>query len=472
MGIQRLKRLTLLVCALPLALSACVTVDLKDKSTITSSNPTSDIEAVSIDDAMRYLQASRQQYIKRARTLEGVDALTRAGVGVAVAGAGVSATLEHHAAKKAGKYLTFGAVSYIANQNVNPVAISRIYRAGATNLECIRGAAIAAKADVTVIRDDLKAQTTLASDLQVAIDRVQSDVDAINALQPSGKTDTYIAPVENAIVAVRNARAMRRSLLRFSKDNGDGLGEQILSGVNGTRQVVNDQALKQTPTVEAILQSGAVFARFIKTGGAFAGDVKAARDSLGTAFGGMSGVQANDATDPLAQLKRDELALSAVLAKIPDLSLASDFAAIAQCQTILAVLKPVTIAPSPIKALIGGEAVKLTITGQPPFTAYGLPADVLYDRAETTITAGAKAKAKTYKLHFVDALGVDSGDVDLTLEAKPATPPASSTTPTPGATDTTKTPVSGGPPAGPGHGASSTTTTTTSTTTGDGKKGG
>lgn len=486
---------------LPLALlTGCVTVDAPEPAVKRVLNPTASNQLVSYDAAMDYLQVTRRAYLDRARVLEGVDATTRAGVGLSVVGAGISATLEHHAAKKAGKFLTYGAASFIANKNIAPIEISRVYRAGATNLECIRAAAVVGAKDAAQINAELTARPKVLEDVTNAANALEAvvfDIQELVAkppapakvvapaakppakkgvkaakLEPEPETEApekvgdLLAPADQAINAVKEARKVVRAVTLFKTDAG--LGERVLASVNGTRQVVNDLALSRTPDVEAILQSGAAFARFTSTGVGWIGDIKTARDSLTEAFdtaGKTQSVKKGGQVEILRnRLQAQELVLRAALAAVPDISLADDFAAIAQCQTAVGVYKPVTVSPNPIKATLGGDPVKLTLTGKAPFTGRDLPNNVAFDGTANPplLKAGEKAEAGDHTIRFTDAWGVDSGGVTLTLEAKKAEvaktdkPETSAAGGGAAPADTKqdkpiepKTPVAGGPPPGP-----------------------
>lgn len=462
MTFKRFKRRAPLVLLSPalwasfVLLTGCVSVDVNEKTTpigatkpLTMNNPTSINRAATYEEAMDHLQATRQAFLNRARAFEAVDAGTRLGVGMGVVGAGVSATLENHAAKKAGKWLTFGAANYVVNRSLAPVAVSRVYRAGMTNLECIRGAAIVAETDAKQIKDELNESPDPTNRLKVAIGELQTVVDEIHTAKPAAGEEfaPLLASTGNATSALKDARKVLRGAEIFKKNDG-GVGERVLSAVNGTRAVVNDLALQRTPNVEAILQSGAAFARFTGTGATFVGDIKAAQDKLKAALENgqsESGDEKNKRVDAwIVRLEAKESQLRDALTAMPDMSLADDFSAIAQCKTAVGVYKPVSVSPNPIKATVGGDAVKLTLSGTSPFTGLDLPHDVSFDGTgkSPVLKAGDKAEVGDHIIRFTDALGVDSDGVTLTLEAKKPASANGAENDEGGATTTTNKPPS------------------------------
>jgi hypothetical protein len=391
---------------LAVGVSGCVTVDIPD-----AQNPTARSRAATSEEAMAYLQVSRAELVDRARTLEGFDAATRLGVGIAVTGAGVSASLESHAAKRVARFMTGGAVSYIANRNVAPRDISRIYRAGVTNLECIRGAAVVATRDTETLLEEVK-DPAVDGDVEAAIRLIEADIRRAGELDDPGHQ--LAVPIADALDVLTPARSVLRKLRNFKKDPG--VGERVLSGVNGTLQVVNQLALAQTPDVDAILQSGSAFGLFLNSGATWskeAQDVLAKLKSMKPVTQGTSPIDA-----VIADLANHQLQLKVAVARIPDLSIASQLSAINECQTVVEALKPITVSPSPIVLQAGGDPVQLTITGAGPFVAKGLPTGVTFNSSALTLVAADGVGVKEYTIHVVGH-GVDSGPLPLKVEAKP-----------------------------------------------------
>lgn len=465
MDTDHLKGLRRLIGLLPLiAVSACVTVDVgapeSGRSAGNVSNPTARNTAATYDTAMDYLQSTRTALLVKARNKEAIDTSTKVGVAIGVAGAGVSASLSHHAEKRAIKFLTLGAVSYMANRDTAPAVLAGIYRAGVGNLECIRTAAIVAKSDVDALRADLTSGAQVETKVATAILALQSDIEAVAALplpENGDVTDqdsagSYAVDVQNALTAISGAKSSLKQVRTFV-DN-DGLGERVLSGVNGTLQVVNQQALARSPDIDTILQSGSVFGTFLDSGASWAAQIKGAQGRLATALNtSQSGTVLHE------RFLRDQIRLQAALALIPNLSIDADLAAISQCRTVIGVLKPVTVSPNPVVVTVGGDPVKLALTGNAPFTIHWgeKPADVIFDSIARppTLTAGAASSAGEYTFHMVDNAGVDSGEVTLKVQAKAK--PAAAGEPSPSAQDAAgkpdaapkAEPAPGGPPATP-----------------------
>src|ERR1700754_2876724 len=105
-------------CALASAmLASCATIDLPKQNPVTSN------ATVGYDKAIVYLQQARAALLDKARAHESYDTVTKAGVAVGIAGAGVSSAL-HDSTKPVVHFLTLGAVSYIANQDVAPAPLA------------------------------------------------------------------------------------------------------------------------------------------------------------------------------------------------------------------------------------------------------------------------------------------------------------------------------------------------------------
>ncbi|HEY8571588.1 hypothetical protein [Phenylobacterium sp.] len=412
----------LAAAGLAASLCGCVTVDVPDRGAFARGapvmNPTDSASPASYPEAMAYLQAARSALLRRARTHERIDTVTKAGVGIAVAGAGISSTLEHGGAKRAVKFLTAGAVSYMANRDIAPARMSAVYRAGLTNLDCIRTGAVAADTNVAALRQQILSDPDLVPRVERAIAALERDIDLVTSgsgLQANEDPQTYAADILNANTAISSARSALRQLRIFLANNG--LGEQVLTGVNGTLQAVNQQALAQTPDIDAIFQSGSVFGTFLNTGATWTSQIRTAQTSLADAL------KASHSSTALKQrFGRDLIGLQAAISRIPSLSIDADLKTIGQCRTVFSVLKPVSVSPNPITLTAGGDSAKLTVTGTGPFAAHGTPLGIAFDgiAKPPTITAAASAAPGDYNFSVSDALGVDSGPIPLKVQAKPA----------------------------------------------------
>lgn len=467
-------------------LAGCVTVDIQDKRRGELNNPTASSRRSDFETSMSYLQKARRALISRTKIMETFDAATRLGVGVGVVGAGISAAGKNRAAARAGKWLTGGAVSYIANKDVAPLAIAQVYRAGLSNLDCIRTAAVDAHDRIALMQEDLDMarRDGVIQEVRSATRKLLDDIKKIEDLAPDEKAASLTTSVEPALHAVASAEAAVTNMRLFAmRVNGDTIvGEKVLTAVNGTLEIVNIQALDRTPDVDAILQSGSAFGTFLKAGAGWASQISDAKTALDKAL-----TNANAGSQAGGKLKaaklqedfiRDQLALKAVLAKIPDLSVEGDLDDISACRVVLGAVAPVNVTPNPVVIVAGGEAVALAITGRKTFVAKNLPADVTFDPYgnKPTLKASDAARAGDYTFHVVDGNGIDSGEVKLTItaKAKTAADTAGNDKQADGAAggskpaDDVPAPAAGGPPPTPGTGAG----TGENAGTGTGDKGG
>lgn len=436
-------------------LCGCVTVDVPDRMAGALTNPTASNDPASFGAAMAYLQLTRGTLITRSRRIETLDAATRLGTGLGVGGAGIAGSLVKRPARAIGALLTAGATSYMINRDTAPVAIGEVYRAGLTNLECIRTAALRAHADVQSLRQEIGDPTPLIGSISQSIDRLEQGIGQVQSLDLTTDTSDLQLPIQQTLDAIKSARQSLRALRRVGTDtDADSLvGERVLTGVNGTLAIVNQQVLARTPDVEAIFQSGVIFSRFLGQGADWTSDVTTAKTKLTTA---LTEVQASNTDIEFTKFKerliRDQIALRVLLNRIPDLSVDPSLDAIGQCRTVLDAIGPVTVLPNPIALTAGGDPVDVILKGRNPFVAQGLPPKVSFDPFGLTLKAGADAKAGSYTITFVDANGVKSPDAPLTIAAKapaaadaspaPMAPPAEGGTANP---DATSPPVAGGP---------------------------
>jgi hypothetical protein len=378
-------------------MSGCVTVDIK-------TDPAAGAPIATYGSAISYLVTARGALLEKAQHREHLNDFTKAAVGGGVGGAGVGA-LFHAAVNPILGFLTFGAIGYAVNQDINPVALDDVYRAGISNLDCIRASAVVAYANVEGLRPQLTPHTRL----DAAIQQLASDVDA------AGGNPQYSLAVTQAIADIKSARAVSLQIDSFLST--DSLGEQIVSAVDGTLSAVNQQALARSPSVDAVLQSGSTLSTFVNTGGQLSTKLQTARAQL-TAKGVANGGEGIDFTT-------DRAALAAQVALIPDMSIGPELAAIGACHAQFSVLAPVTVSPSPVSLTTGGT-VALKITGNAPFYVAwdaGQPPDVHVDSGpQVSFTADADATPKSYVFHVVDKLGTPSDAVTLTVAAPPDTP--------------------------------------------------
>jgi len=93
-------------------LSGCVAVDIPDRSRAgIVTNPTSLNRQATFIEGMNYLQLARTTLRRRSRNMETFDAVTRLGVGIGVAGAGIrkdAADRDGHPFGRAGPRMTGG----------------------------------------------------------------------------------------------------------------------------------------------------------------------------------------------------------------------------------------------------------------------------------------------------------------------------------------------------------------------------
>lgn len=450
MGGAKCLELKLACIGLLLTTSGCVTVDLPDKRAGAIINPNASADPATYARAMDHLLTARRTLLSHSRTMETVDATTRVAVMVGIAGAGIVASTKTKPARDIGKFLTGASVGYMANRSIAPVAITQVYRAGVTNLECIRAAALVAHGDVDGLKFEIAANPNMARDVETAIYSLEAEIVKIQYLPltvttpaAAGRSATKTtldttelqAPIQQTLAAIKNAQQALRALRRFNTDaaNDSLVGERVLAGVDGTMAIVNQQVLARTPDVEAIYQYGAIFARMLTQGADWATDIAAARTKLASALAGTQSDEPSLAERKEA-LVRAQIALRVALNHIPDLSVDAGLARISQCRTLVAVLEPVTVSPNPIALTAGGDAVTVKLGGRAPHVAQDLPDKVSFDPFNDSVKAGDTAAAGSYSVHFVDTNGIASPDVPLTIAAKPAAPaPAAVPAPAPGA---------------------------------------
>ncbi|MFJ5932232.1 hypothetical protein ACQKOH_20975 [Sphingomonas sp. NPDC092331] len=425
------RRVLVLAClSLLMTTTACVTVDLPDRHNGAIINPNASNNPAKYSEAMENLQTARSKLLSHARTLEAYDAATRVVVIAGVTGAGIVASTQTKPARDIGKFLTGAAVGFIANQNVNPVAISQVYRAGVTNLECIRAAALRAHGDVDGVRFDIARFPNLEADVESAIATLEQDITEIEALPLTTSILDMQATLENTHDAVKAARVSLRELRRFNADSANDtlVGERVLAGVSGTMDIVNFQAQQRTPDVAAIFQSGAIFSSVFTQGADWTTQIANARSTISGAFDKLQSVRTKDGETQKAELKerliRHALALKVALNRVPDLSVEGGLTTISQCRTIISVLQPVTVSPNPIALTAGGDAVTMKLGGTGPHAAEGLPTLVSFDPTSSKLKAADAAPAGDYSIHFVDRNGVASPDIQLKVTAKAAGPAA------------------------------------------------
>lgn len=464
-GVRR-RAMALGCLSLLMTTTACVTIDLPDRRNGAIINPNASNEAAKYNAAMEHLQTARSKLLSHARTLETYDAATRVVVMAGVTGAGIIASTETKPARDIGKFLTGAAVGFIANQNVNPVAISQVYRAGVTNLECIRAAALRAHGDVDGVRFDITKFPNLEADVDSAIAALDQDIAEIETLPLTTSILDMQATLENTHDAIKAARMSLRELRRFNADSANDtlVGERVLAGVSGTMDIVNFQAQQRTPDVRAIFQSGAIFSSVFTQGADWTTQIANARTTISGAFDKLQSVRIKDGETQKAELKerliRHALALKVALNRIPDLSVEGGLTTISQCRTIISVLQPVTVSPNPIALTAGGDAVTMKLGGTGPHAAEDLPTLVSFDPTSSKLKAADAASAGDYSIHFVDRNGVASPDISLKVTAKaaasaaaPAAAPAVAApvpaVPAPVVAAPTAPSVPGGPPPTP-----------------------
>lgn len=357
------RRVLVLAClSLLMTTTACVTVDLPDRHNGAIINPNASNNPAKYSEAMENLQTARSKLLSHARTLEAYDAATRVVVIAGVTGAGIVASTQTKPARDIGKFLTGAAVGFIANQNVNPVAISQVYRAGVTNLECIRAAALRAHGDVDGVRFDIARFPNLEADVESAIATLEQDITEIEALPLTTSILDMQATLENTHDAVKAARVSLRELRRFNADSANDtlVGERVLAGVSGTMDIVNFQAQQRTPDVAAIFQSGAIFSSVFTQGADWTTQIANARSTISGAFDKLQSVRTKDGETQKAELKerliRHALALKVALNRVPDLSVEGGLTTISQCRTIISVLQPVTASPPAVSAIGFGDS--------------------------------------------------------------------------------------------------------------------
>ena len=254
--------------------------------------------------------------------------------------------------------------------------------------------------------------------------------DPVQVPSQAGGDPGLAAPVDQAVKDINAARAVSRHITAYLATTN--LGEQIVSGVNGTLRVVNEQAQTRSPSIDAVLQSGSAFSAFMNTGSQLSSKLQAARSQLSTPNQTGHGVSQGLMRSLADQIAADRRVLATRVQLIPDLTLGTELAAIGACHAQFSVLTPVTVTPSPVSVAAGGTAA-LKITGTAPFYVQwdaGAPADVYVDSGpQVSFTANAKAQApKSYVFHVVDNHGTPSDSVTLNVTAAAA--PTTPTTPT------------------------------------------
>ena len=210
-------------------LTSCVTVDVPG-------DPAAGATGADYSAAMTYLVKARALLLTKAQRRENLNDFTKGGVGVSVLGAGI-ATVFHSAATSVAAVLTYGATNYAVNQDINPLALDAVYRAGISNMDCIRASAVTAKSEYDGLAGELPTEKT---NLDHAIIALEADV------AQAGGDPGLAAPVDQAVKDINAARAVSRHITAYLATTN--LGEQIVSGVNGTLRVVNEQAQTRSPS--------------------------------------------------------------------------------------------------------------------------------------------------------------------------------------------------------------------------------
>ncbi|WP_429432635.1 hypothetical protein [Paraburkholderia sp. GAS33] len=353
------------------------------------------------------MNTARMNLEQTSSKIDTFDRVTKVGAGLGVGGGGISAIFRSGTDLILG-FITFGALSYAANQLVSPGPLGDIYGAGLANLDCIEDAGSTAHRTMAPTAADLiqrraslvNATVALAADVSVAVSQsgYQADVTQANAL-------------------IATAKAVTRSIDSYLAASE--IGEPMVSAVNSTINAVNQQVRAKSPNIDAIVQAGSVFS----TLSAASLELKNQGDSARIVVAATA-IPDTQAADPpiVQQLKKHEKKLGDVLLGIPTTFDTAPAESITRCQAQFSVDAPLTIEPAGPLDLNAGSAVSLTLSGNSLYRVIWVgdvpgDVDVNIDTDHVKLSAQTGAKEHTYTLKVVDSTGKSSPKLQVNVHA-------------------------------------------------------
>jgi len=386
------------------------------------SAPTSkrDDGALTYGQASTYVEGARQNIEKRLGEVDELEAATKLGVGVGIAGAATAAAFDARDNPILG-LLTLGALSYTANQAVAPKTLAPLYNAGLENLDCIDGAGAEANGKFVGQSAMLAVKSAQIESLVASLRR---DID-------EAASNTSLAAVaEEARVAADAGETIRQQIQQYQSYNPVA-GAMILS-TNRTVRALNQQLRERSPSIEAIAQSGSIFSTFLSSGAGIRKDVAAAAAQVKSAGAAASGNALND------RLTANTARLKALLDSVPPLLTPISVTPIGACQAQFAAEAPLVLqTPSPIEVTAGGAPQRLEVAGEKPFyLLWSKPSDIQLspDLHGIAVSATETAKDGEYRFRVKDYTGkVSTDEYVLKIHAKAEgdeAPPAQDAPPT------------------------------------------
>jgi len=363
---------------------------------------------LSYAEGVDYLNSAHRNLQDALSGVDRFDGITKAGAGVGAGGAGISAVF-HSGIDLILGFLTLGALSYAANQLIDPQTLGGIYSAGIANLDCIDEAAATAHRAMAPTAADLIVRRKNLID---AIADLRSDVKA------AGAQSKYAIDVEQATANIASADAARKEIDKYL--SASDIAESMLAAVNATISAVNQQVRAKSPSIDAITQAGSIFSSVTNAGSS----LKAQMDLARTQVASTTKAETQGAKDSLEEsFAAHEKSLRDALSKIPTNFDTPSVAAIARCNAQFAGETPVGIQPPGPIDLNAGSSVSLNLPGK---TSYRLiwigdiPADVdaNMDPDYLKLSAHADAKEHRYTFKVVDIASKSSPDVQINVHAK------------------------------------------------------
>jgi hypothetical protein len=393
-----------MLAVLGVALSACVTTVPRPEAP----NGAKAQAGLTYGDGVDYVENARKNMEAKLAEIDNLEAVTKDGVGLGIAGAGTAAVFHAHEHPIL-TFLTLGALSYTVNQAVDPKTLAPIYNAGLDNLDCIDSAAAESNASFAGLGQK-------AIEIDRLVKQLRADIAAAVA---TGNTN-YNAVLAEARLAADGGETVLAQIQAYQASNP--VPGAMIRATTRTVHAVNQQLRERSPSIEAIAQSGGVFSTFLNSGVGLRADAEAAANKFKKVGAAHAGDALND------RLATNTTALKTALESVSALLAPVNVATITGCSAQFAALSPIVLlTPSPIDLDAGGKAW-LQVPGDKPFyLVWAKPDDVLTDGElqGTWLRALPSAQTKTYKFRVRDQAGhVSTDEYVLNVKAKAAEAPA------------------------------------------------
>lgn len=431
MHVRRGTLLTLLISTL----SGCITPI--DTTHLKLPNPSAPPRYA---DARLFVDEARTRLASRLNETDQFQRATKTGVGGGLVAVGAAAAFKAPADVILG-ILTGVGVSYSANTQSNPPAMSDALHAGLENLECIESAGDAAEGSRTTLQaqqprlDGAIARVTSAiSAVASRRNEIETDLRGLKATKVSkartaaikttqAELDTYNAAIQLAQTKV-DAGTDRSAQITGYLAAYDPVPQAMTTATRDTVYAVNAEMRQKVPNVEKIFTVATQMQSVFSAGAGLRTSISA------TANGFRPAVDAHsDQRDPL--LDRLDSASNQLIQVLKEIAAPPatppSIAAITSCHAQFPQDAPIALAfTSPVSLPAGGTAEVGITSGawvDPRWTS-AVPTDITWSfspvRGTLTLTAPATAKAGSYTLKLVDLQNHVSPEFTVTVSAAPA----------------------------------------------------